>query len=112
MATAIVRHLQNIQRNGGLKSVDIANVMNVSRPTVSRWLSGENKPSVSVQVILSHLQFVVDRLTDFYTPEEIRIWIFTQQPLLDNERPIDLVISGETEKILDLLQEIDAGAYS
>jgi uncharacterized protein (DUF2384 family) len=53
----------------------------------------------------------VDRLADFYTPEETRLWLHASHPLLNNERAIDLISAGRTEDVLAVIERLDAGAY-
>jgi uncharacterized protein (DUF2384 family) len=53
----------------------------------------------------------VDRLSDFYTPEETRLWLHAKHPLLAHERAIDLIHEGRTEAVLAVIDRLDAGAY-
>ena len=54
---------------------------------------------------------MVDRLSDFYTPDETRLWLHSRHPLLDNERAIDLINTGRTEEVLGVIERLDAGAF-
>lgn len=109
--TAVARILADIQDRGGLKGADIANIVDTSRPTVSRWKSGKASPPLATQAIIANLRYVVDRLSDFYTPEETRIWLHAKHPLLDDERAIDLIVSDRTEAVLAVIERLDAAAY-
>ena len=53
----------------------------------------------------------MDRLADFYTPDETRLWLHAGHPLLNNERAIDLISAGRTEEVLAVIERLDAGAY-
>ncbi len=57
------------------------------------------------------LHQIVDRLSDFYTPDETRLWLDSRHPLLDNERAIDLINAGRTEEVLGAVERLDAAAY-
>lgn len=111
MPTAVARILKDLQDRGGLKGADIANIVDTSRPTVSRWKSGKASPPLATQTIIADLRYVVDRLSDFYTPEETRLWLHAKHPLLNNERAIDLIVSDRTEEVLAVIERLDAGAY-
>lgn len=111
MSTAVATILDHLRTGGGLRSADIANIVNVSPPTVSRWANGKGSPSLHTQTVIANLRYVVDRLSDFYRPDEIRLWLHTPHPLLENERAIDLITSGETEKVLAVIERMESGAY-
>ena len=111
MATALARIIGDLRTRGGLKGLDIANIVDMSPPTVSRWSSGKGTPPLQVQKIIADLRYVVDLLSDYYTPDEIRLWLHVNQPLLGNERAIDLIINNRTDEILQLIERLDAGAY-
>jgi hypothetical protein len=55
---------------------------------------------------------VVDRLADFYTPDETRLWLHTKHPMLNGERAIDLINAGKTEAVLAVIEALDSGAYT
>src|SRR6202044_1072221 len=100
MPTAVSRILDHLRDDGGLQGKDIANIVSVSPATVSRWSSGKATPDLRTQTMIAELRYVVDRLGEFYTPDETRIWLHAKHPMLDNERAIDLVNQGDTEKVL------------
>jgi len=93
------------------RDVEIANIVGASPPTVSRWTKGRASPPLHTQTIIADLRYVVDRLADFYTPEETRLWLHTSRPLLNNKRAIDLIRSGRMEDVLAVIERLDAGAY-
>ena len=68
--------------------------------------------STKTQTAIADLRTVVDRLSDFYTPDETRLWLHSRHPLLDNERAIDLINAGRTEDVLAVIERLDADAYS
>jgi hypothetical protein len=72
---------------------------------------GSASPPLHTQTIIAELRYVVDRLADFYTPEETRLCLHASHPLLNNERVIDLISSGRTEEVLAVIERLDAGAY-
>jgi hypothetical protein len=54
---------------------------------------------------------ILDRLSDFYTPDETRLWLHSRRPLLNNERAIDLINAGRTEEVLGVIERLDAAAF-
>ena len=53
----------------------------------------------------------MDRLSDFYTPDETRLWLHARHPLLNGERAIDRINEGRTEEVLAVIERLDSGAY-
>lgn len=70
-----VATLGDLQSRGGLRGADIANIVDVSPPTVSRWSNGKGLPSLHIQTVIADLRYVVERLSDFYSPDETRLWL-------------------------------------
>jgi transcriptional regulator with XRE-family HTH domain len=111
MATAVARILEDLRERGGLQGKDIANIVGTSPPTVSRWSRGNGVPSLRTQTVIAELRYVVDRLSDFYTPDETRLWLHARHPLLNGERAIDLINEDRTEEVLAVIERLDSGAY-
>jgi transcriptional regulator with XRE-family HTH domain len=112
MAGALSKILERLKEDGGLQGKDIANIVAVSPATVSRWSSGKATPDLRTQTVIAELRYVVDRLADFYSPDETRLWLHTKHPMLNNERAIDLLNGGRTEEVLAVIEALDAGAYT
>lgn len=112
MSTALSRILDRLREDGGLQGKDIANIVAVSPATVSRWSSGKATPDLRTQTVIAELRYVVDRLGDFYTPDETRLWLHAAHPMLDGERAIDLINAGRTEEVLAVIEALETGAYT
>jgi transcriptional regulator with XRE-family HTH domain len=112
MAGALPKILQYLRDDGGLQGKDIANITGVSTPTVSRWSTGKASPDLKTQTLIAELRYVVDRLADFYTPEETRLWLHAPHQMLNGARAIDLIHAGKTEEVLAVIESLDAGAYT
>ena len=112
MAQALVRLLEHLREDGGLQGKDIANIVAVSPATVSRWSNGRATPELRVQTVIAELRYVVDRLRDFYTADETRLWLHTGHPRLTGARAIDLINADRTGEVLAATGALDAGAYT
>ncbi|HSU99744.1 MAG TPA: antitoxin Xre/MbcA/ParS toxin-binding domain-containing protein [Roseiarcus sp.] len=112
MANAVSRILDRLRDDGGLQGKDIANIVSVSPATVSRWSNGKATPDLRTQTVIAELRYIVDRLSDFYTPDETRLWLHAKHPMLDGERAIDLINEGRAEAVLAVIDSLDAGAYT
>jgi putative toxin-antitoxin system antitoxin component (TIGR02293 family) len=107
----VARILEEVKAAGGLQGKDVANIVDVSPATVSRWLGGQAMPDLHTQTVIASLAYIIRRLADFYEPSETRLWLNAKHPLLDNARPIDLIRSGDTESVLAVIDRLDAGVY-
>src|ERR1700674_2161105 len=108
---AVPRFIDELHAEGGLTGTDIANIADVSKATVSRWKSGTVKPQPSTQLVLSDLHYVVGRLKEYYTADEIRTWLYARHPQLEGARAIDLINQNKSEEVLRILDRLDAEAY-
>lgn len=112
MPSAIAKILDDLRDRGGLKGTDLANVTSVSPATVSRWTQGKALPQPKTQLLISDLRYVVDRLAEFYSPEETRIWLYARHPLLNGQRAIDLIHEGRTDQVLSVMEGLDETTYA
>jgi transcriptional regulator with XRE-family HTH domain len=108
---AVPRFIEELGAEGGLSGTDIANIADVSKATVSRWKSGSVRPQPSTQLILSDLHYVVGRLREYYTADEIRTWLYARHPQLGGARAIDLINQNRSEDVLRVLDRLDADVY-
>lgn len=108
---AIARYIDELEDRGGLRGTDIANITDVSKATVSRWRSGAMKPHPRNELILSDLHYIVGRLSEFYSTDEIRTWLYARHPQLDGQRAIDLIHEDRSIEILKVIDRLDAEVY-
>jgi transcriptional regulator with XRE-family HTH domain len=112
MSGAVSKMIDDLRERGGLKGMDVANIAAVSPATVSNWTSGKAFPDPKTQLLISDLRYVVDRLTEFYSPDETRIWLYSKHRLLNSERAIDLIHEGRTDEVLTLIERLSEGTYT
>ena len=110
-SNAIARRLDAITSKGAMRSSDIANVLDVRPETVSRWNQGKAFPHPNTEKQLLELEFVVDQLSDFYEPNEARLWIFSRQRLLNGETPAELIQRGRVDEVLVVVHQLRDGVY-
>ena len=112
MSGAVAKIIDDLRERGGLKGSDVANITAVSPATVSRWVQGRALPHPKTQLMISDLRYVVDRLAEFYTPEETRLWLYSKHRLLDGQRAIDLINGGKADQVLAVIESLDEGTYT
>ncbi len=109
--SVVEKTLEDLSRHGALTGTDVANVAAVSKATVSRWSNGKAAPQPKVQLVLSDLRYVVERLSEFHTPDEIRTWLYARNALLDGARAMDLIHDERTDEVLLAIDRLAAMAY-
>jgi transcriptional regulator with XRE-family HTH domain len=112
MASAVTKIIDDLRERGGLKGMDVANITAVSPATVSRWTSGKAFPHPKTQLLISDLRYVVDRLSELYSPDETRLWLYSKHRLLNGERAIDLIHKGRADEVLMVIESLDESTYT
>jgi uncharacterized protein (DUF2384 family) len=56
-------------------------------------------------------RYIVARLQEYYTADEIRTWLDARHPQLDGGRAIDLIHQNRSEAVLRVLDRLDAEVY-
>lgn len=108
---AISRVLTTLQQEGGMLGTDIAAFTDVSKATVHRWINGKAAPQPKNELMISDLNYVVQKLRDYYKAENIRAWLHARHPQLNGERAIDLIHENRTDEVLTIIGRLDADAF-
>lgn len=106
MATAVARRLNSLREKGCIKSIEVANLLGTRPETVSRWKKGKAYPHSGTERTLLELEFIVDQLSDFYSPAEARQFIFAPQKFLDGQSPAELIRNGQIEQVRRLVNQL------
>ncbi|MSW63285.1 MAG: helix-turn-helix domain-containing protein [Actinobacteria bacterium] len=107
---AVAARLDAIKRHAGVKSREIAELLDTTPQTVSRWQQGRVDPVPQKLQQLLALEWLADQLAEFYPPEEARLWLFSHHRLLGGERPADRIHAGQVQDVLALLDQLRDGA--
>ena len=106
MSNAVARKLDSIRIKGGMKSVDVSNILGLRPETVSRWNQGKAFPQPDKERLLLELEYVIDELSDIYEPQEARLWLFSRQKLLGGQIPAELIQQGRTEEVRSMVAQL------
>ena len=109
---AIAQKLENISLKGGMRLIDVANVLQTRPETVSRWNQGKAFPHPTNERQLLALEWIVEKLADFYTPQEARLWLFSRQKLLDGKTPVELIADDKSEVVLALIAQLREAVFA
>ena len=103
--------IESIRTKGAMKNADVANLLGLRPETVSRWNQGRAFPHPDTEKTLLELEYVIDQLSDFYEPQEARLWLFSRQRLLDGEIPAELIQQGRTQEVLSMISQLRDGVF-
>ncbi|UZJ26969.1 DUF2384 domain-containing protein (plasmid) [Rhodococcus antarcticus] len=95
--------------SAGVTQVEVAKVVGSSARTVQNWASGANSPRGRSADKLLDLHTIIDVLRDTYTPEGMEIWLRSRNRNLDMQRPIELLMDGRTDEVLDQARWVAGG---
>lgn len=109
-ADALYARVVDEVRDGGLSTANVARVVGVAERQVRNWTSGGNAPSGRNRDRLLELHYVTRQLRDLYTREGAEIWLHGRKRSLDGRRPIDLLVEGKYDEVLDAIERLAAGA--
>lgn len=111
MSSALARRLEAIETQGGIKGRDVAQLLDTTPETVSRWRSGRASPQRERLQRLLSLEWLIGELSELYSPEEARLWLFSPHKLLGGDRPADRIHQGRVDDVLALIDQLKTGAY-
>jgi uncharacterized protein (DUF2384 family) len=69
----------------------------------------EPQPAKLQQLLI--LEWITDQLSEFYEPDEARLWLFSPHRLLNGARPADRIQENATDEVLALIDQLRDGAF-
>jgi hypothetical protein len=108
---AITRKLDAIEEIGRMTAIDVANILDTRPDTVRHWQEGKAFPRPNMQKRLMELEYIIDRLSDIYTPGEARLWIYARQKLLGEPTPGALIQADRTDEIIAVIDRLRDGVF-
>jgi transcriptional regulator with XRE-family HTH domain len=111
MSSALANRIDVIKRRGGINAREVAQLLDTTPETVSRWNTGKVEPQPDRLQKLLTLEWLLEELADFYPPDEARLWLFSPHRLLGGKRPADRIQEGSLEDVLAIIAQLKDGAY-
>ncbi len=112
MATAVARKLDSIRQSGGIRAREIAQLLETTPQTVSRWRTGRATPRPRSLTPLLRLEWLASQLALVYPPDDARIWLFSPHRDLNGERPVDLIADDRMDEVLVIIDRLQSAAYT
>lgn len=111
MSNAVARRLDAIKGHGGVKAREIAELLDTTPETISRWQTGKAEPQPDRLNRLLTLEWVMDQLADLYVPGEARLWLFAPHKLLHGKSPAAQLKDGRFDEVMAVIEQLRDGAY-
>lgn len=108
---AVAARLDAIKQHAGVRGREIAQLLDTTPQTVSRWQQGHVDPQPGKLTDLLALEWLADQLHEFYPPEEARLWLFSPNRLLAGETPAARIQEGKSRDVLALIDQLRDGAF-
>ncbi len=91
---------------------ELAKIIGIHSRQVQNWAAGRNRPQGDNRDQLLGVHYLVQRLRDVYQPEGVEIWLHARNREFDSQRPLDLLIAGEYERVLAAVERLSDGTPS
>jgi DNA-binding transcriptional regulator YiaG len=93
----------------GITQAELAKAVGSGARAVQNWASGHNTPRGEAVKRLLDVRTVVELLSDSYTDEGIDIWLRARNRNLEMRRPIDLIIEGDVDAVIEQAKWVAGG---
>src|SRR5437588_12997415 len=110
MATALTERLDKIKQLAGITGRDVAQLLDTTPETVSRWTTGKVDPQRERLHRLLELEFFLTELSEFYSPDQAKLWLFSPHRLLGGETAATRIQSGKTDDVFAPVDQLRSAA--
>jgi transcriptional regulator with XRE-family HTH domain len=90
----------------GISQQELSAAVGASVRSVQNWASGSAAPRGASRERLLDVQFIIEELQSVFTLEGVEIWLHARNRNLGSARPIDLLTSGEVDRVLEEAQRL------
>jgi transcriptional regulator with XRE-family HTH domain len=108
MTTAFASQAAHIKETGHLTVADIARATNADESTVRAWLREDRSPSGAHAERLAELSAIVERMARVMKASYVPVWMRKPIPLLDDDKPIDVIAAGDYRRVSRVLAGLEA----
>lgn len=93
----------------GITQAELAKAVGAGARAVQNWASGQNTPRGDTVKRLLDVRTIIELLSDSYTDEGIDIWLHARNRNLEMRRPIDLIIEGQIDTVINEAKWVSGG---
>jgi transcriptional regulator with XRE-family HTH domain len=100
-----------LKNDFGISYETLSRVLHVSHRTVLRWLHGECAPQPSHKDAIEKAVLLRNRMLKVLRKEAIPGYLMAYNEVLGGVRPLDLLTSGQAEKVAADIASLEAGVF-
>jgi uncharacterized protein (DUF2384 family) len=89
-----------------------ADILDVDRSQVSRWMGGAQLPGAEMSRRIVDLHDVLTRILRVYEREAAELWLTGSEPLLGGARPLDVLALEGAAPVIRAIDGIMQGVYA
>lgn len=106
----VARVIARAREQAGLTAAELAEIVGIGTRQLQNWASGRGTPATSARLRqLLDLQYVLDLIAEVFDDEGGVMWLHARNRTLGGERPLDLLASGRTDEVIELLDRLADG---
>ncbi|SRR6266511_1678763 len=98
---------QRMRDTAHLSDALIAKATGARPSTVRDWFAGRSSPTGTRAERLIELSEMMDRLARVMKADYIPIWLQRPVPVLDDEKPIELLARGDYRPVAEVIAELE-----
>ncbi len=107
--TTLTSLLDHLYEGDVVDTVDLARVSDTNPRSVARWKAEAATPRRDAEERLLELRAVVDLARRVMRDDAARFWMRSPNPDLGYEKPLDLIATGQYQRVVDLLLALAEG---
>ncbi len=111
MTGAVAAKLESIKEKTGIRGNQVAELVGTTPQTVSRWQQGRVDPQPNHLNRLLTLEWLASEISEFYEPDDARVWLFSRNRLLHGATPAQLIQEDRIDDVLAVIEQLKTGAY-
>jgi len=109
--SATAKTIMTLKNDFSVSYETLAQILRVAQKSVLRWVQGESHPLPSHQEAIDRTVAIRDQMIKVLRRDAIPRYLTARNEMLGGMRPLDLLISGQAEKVSADIESLKSGAF-
>jgi len=101
-------NVADLRRHLGLSQEELARLTGYSTRSIAGWESRQQQLSASARQKLTETTRLTQALADLMPPNQLPNWLRTPNPAFEGQSPIQIIERGESDRLWQMIFQIDA----